>query len=125
MLTSKGDDLFSLRVNGPWPGATTGDEKGLEQQYSSSDGVEALRLSEHHPHMEIDLLVSDLDMPRMDGNELARQLRHSRSGLKVLIVTGTMAADFPPDLPNCVVDVLPKPVDSKSLLSRIAAVLGT
>jgi FixJ family two-component response regulator len=38
--------------------------------------------------MEIDCLVSDVDMPGMDGHELARAARAARPGLPVILITG-------------------------------------
>ena len=35
-----------------------------------------------------DLLLTDVNMPQMSGDELARQLRQTRPGLKVLYLTG-------------------------------------
>jgi CheY-like chemotaxis protein len=54
---------------------------------TASNGVEALdRLSEH----EIDLVITDMQMPRMDGRELIAELK-KRPGtaiIPVIIVTG-------------------------------------
>jgi len=52
----------------------------------ASSGAEALRLA---ATMErLDLLVTDLLMPEMNGDELARQLRQRDPDLKVLYQTG-------------------------------------
>lgn len=37
---------------------------------------------------EIDCLVSDIDMPGMDGFELLRQIHAARPGLPVVLITG-------------------------------------
>ena len=39
------------------------------------DGLEALESIEQHPH--VDMVVSDINMPRMDGYEVIRQLRRN------------------------------------------------
>jgi two-component system cell cycle sensor histidine kinase/response regulator CckA len=48
--------------------------------------VEALRLAEEHPGF--DLLLTDLVMPHISGDELARRLREAEPDLKVLYLTG-------------------------------------
>jgi two-component system, cell cycle sensor histidine kinase and response regulator CckA len=53
---------------------------------SAEDGVAALARVESEP--DIDLLVSDLVMPRMGGLELRDRLSRSRPGLRVLFVSG-------------------------------------
>jgi signal transduction histidine kinase/CheY-like chemotaxis protein len=53
----------------------------------AEDGVDALELAGAHPG-EIDVLVTDLVMPRMSGPDLAAQLLSSRSDIKVIYVSG-------------------------------------
>jgi len=55
----------------------------------ASDGAEALRLLDTHRE-PVDLLVTDVVMPHMDGRELADRLRARMPGLKVLFLTGYM-----------------------------------
>lgn len=47
----------------------------------------------------IDLLVSDLSMPQVDGVTLARRLRETRHQLPVLFVSGDPAGILPAELP--------------------------
>jgi CheY-like chemotaxis protein len=58
----------------------------------AGDGVEGLRVAQSHPR-PIGLLVTDLVMPEMNGQELARQLVGHLPELKVLFVSGH--ADHP------------------------------
>jgi CheY-like chemotaxis protein len=51
------------------------------------DAEDAVRLGESHPGV-IDLLITDVVMPRVSGPELARRLRASRPDLKVLCMSG-------------------------------------
>jgi two-component system cell cycle sensor histidine kinase/response regulator CckA len=52
----------------------------------ASDGPEAIEIA---ATLEpLDLLVTDVMMPQMTGDELARRLRQSRPELKVLYLTG-------------------------------------
>jgi two-component system cell cycle sensor histidine kinase/response regulator CckA len=52
----------------------------------ASDGPEALEVASKL--QTLDILVTDLMMPNMTGDELARQLRQREPGLKVLYLTG-------------------------------------
>lgn len=62
-----------------------------EQGYvvlEAEDGVEALQLSQHH-HEEIDLIVTDVVMPHMNGPEFVQQLtQEALLKSKVLFVSG-------------------------------------
>jgi PAS domain S-box-containing protein len=53
----------------------------------ASSGPEALRLLEAHDH-RIDLLVTDVVMPSMDGRELADRIRERRPSIRVLFTSG-------------------------------------
>jgi two-component system cell cycle sensor histidine kinase/response regulator CckA len=53
----------------------------------ASDGVKALEVAEKHPG-HIDLLLSDMVMPRMGGQELVQRLRATRTGMKFILMSG-------------------------------------
>jgi two-component system, cell cycle sensor histidine kinase and response regulator CckA len=53
---------------------------------TASDGPEALETASRIG--QFDLLVTDVMMPQMNGDELARRLRQQRPELKVLYLTG-------------------------------------
>jgi PAS domain S-box-containing protein len=53
----------------------------------AADGEDALRLAEHLGD-RLDLVVTDLMMPRMGGRELANALRASRPALPILFMSG-------------------------------------
>jgi signal transduction histidine kinase len=55
----------------------------------AADGAEALRILDSYRH-PLDLLVTDVVMPNMDGRELADRLRARMPNLKVLFLSGYM-----------------------------------
>lgn len=59
-------------------------EAGYRTMVAGS-GPEAIELASKEP---IDLLLTDVNMPQMTGDELARRLRHDEPSLKVLYLTG-------------------------------------
>jgi hypothetical protein len=89
----------------------------------AGDGKEALALSEGHSG-QIDLLLTDVVMPEMNGLELAETLLVSRPGLKVVFISG-----FPRGMLSPEGDVKPgtvliaKPFTIKVLMSKLREVL--
>jgi len=53
----------------------------------AAGGAEALDLAAHYPAV-IDLVLSDVVMPRMSGPELVQALRETRPDLRVLFMSG-------------------------------------
>lgn len=53
----------------------------------ASNGKQALEMAEQHTG-DIDLLLSDVTMPEMDGHELADKLTHKRPFIKVILMSG-------------------------------------
>ena len=88
---------------------------------TASDGVEALSELEKE---NIDLVVLDVMMPRMDGYEFTRAVRESNTALPILMVT---AKHMPLDEKNGFIagtdDYITKPIDDEKLLLHIKALL--
>ena len=54
--------------------------------HAAPDGRRALDLLDQHP--EIDIMVTDIGLPGMDGRELAAEARRRKPGLKLVFLTG-------------------------------------
>jgi PAS domain S-box-containing protein len=61
----------------------------------AGDGLEALAVGAQHPG-RIDLLVTDVVMPRLNGPALAESLAAQRPGIKVLFLSGGMDGEAGP-----------------------------
>lgn len=87
------------------------------------DPSEALAHFRENPE-SVDLLLTDLTMPRMRGDELGTKIREIRPGLPVLIMTGFGGfldlATFSREGPT---SLLPKPFSSEALLSAVEGVM--
>jgi PAS domain S-box-containing protein len=84
------------------------------------DGDEAIRAA-GEVEGDIDLLVSDLMMPRLGGRELAERLRRRRPGLAVLFVTGYL--DRAPAADGAL--VLQKPFTPTQLAAKVREALAS
>jgi CheY-like chemotaxis protein len=87
---------------------------------SVADGTLALRILEDEP--EIDLVLTDLDMPGLPGTAVAEYLAGSRPGVKVICMSGDPG---PHDralrllLERRAADFLPKPFTPSQLLQLV------
>ena len=88
---------------------------------SAVDGEDALQKLDE---VQVDLLLCDVMMPRMDGYALTKTIRDSGSMLPILMVT---AKSLPEDKHTGFLvgtdDYITKPVDKEEMLLRIRALL--
>lgn len=91
----------------------------LEVVANASDGVICLQELEKH---QIDLVVLDIEMPRLDGLETVRKIRHSRNPVKVIIISslGVNAREMTISaLSAGADDFVPKPQGGRSLAESL------
>jgi CheY-like chemotaxis protein len=88
----------------------------------ADDGMKALYLAKRVGADGIDLVLTDLDMPALNGIQLVRCLKQLRPGLKILYMTGYRGA---------IVDqlwdegmVIEKPFSYPALIRAVAACLA-
>jgi two-component system cell cycle sensor histidine kinase/response regulator CckA len=85
----------------------------------AADGEEALLLAEEHAG-EIDMLISDVIMPGLDGPSLLKKARKYLGDAPVMFISGYAESDFSDLLQDEVgVSFLPKPLDIKTLAERV------
>jgi DNA-binding response OmpR family regulator len=85
------------------------------------DGMDAIEISVRY-HGPIDLLLSDVTMPRLGGLELLKRLRASRPGLKALLISGRTSSDAVRG--SLSFDFLAKPFLPANLTARIDRILA-
>ena len=85
----------------------------------AADGEEALLLAEEHAGT-IDMMISDVIMPGLDGPALLKKARPYLGDAPVLFISGYAESDFSDLLQDEVgVSFLPKPLDIKTLAERV------
>jgi two-component system cell cycle sensor histidine kinase/response regulator CckA len=83
------------------------------------DGEEALALAEEHAG-SIDLLISDVIMPGLDGPTMLKRARPYLGDVPVMFISGYAEAEFSDLLEGETgVSFLPKPIDIKTLAERV------
>ncbi|MGH6964405.1 MAG: ATP-binding protein, partial [Phenylobacterium sp.] len=85
----------------------------------AASGEEALELAEFHAG-KIDLMISDVVMPGMQGPDLLKQARAYLAGAPVMFISGYAESEFSDLLEGeANVSFLPKPIDIKTLAERV------
>jgi len=88
------------------------------------DGPSGLRIL--RTNARIDLLVTDVGLPGMNGRQLADQARETRPGLKVLFITGyAESVAISDDFLQPGMEMITKPFDLDNLSRRIRAMVSS
>lgn len=94
------------------------------QVLEAGSGVEALEVMEEHGG-EVDLVLSDVVMPEMDGPTLLRELRAAHPDIKVIFMSGYAEEAFAKNLPEGAnFGFLPKPFTLKQLIEAVKKHMG-
>ena len=88
---------------------------------SASDGQEGLELSRKYPG-PIDLVITDVEMPRLNGMNLVAHLLEERPGIKSIVMSGSDMNEIISQ--NVNLQFLPKPFDGEALLGRVETILS-
>lgn len=92
---------------------------------SANNGAEAIKVVEGRKEQPLDLLITDLVMPKVDGMELASRVLKLRPGLKVLFISGYADDVVMHRQDNgSATTFLPKPFKVDVLRSKVKALLG-
>jgi len=90
---------------------------GVEVIGEAYDGLEALEMIAQH---DVDVVITDICMPEMDGLELTRELRKQKPDIKVIIVSGYDEFEYARQAMRLgVEDFLLKPVNVDELMAMV------
>jgi FixJ family two-component response regulator len=113
-------------------GVVDDDQRILESLQSLLESAEygvrlfssARALLESPQLADIDCLISDIDMPAMDGFELVRELRAVQPSLPIILITGHPAIlNQSPPIDLGYYRLFKKPFDGQELLAAVGEVL--
>jgi DNA-binding NtrC family response regulator len=109
------------RVFGIWVAQVVHKRGGYELRHVP-DPVAGLRCVENESW---DLLITDIEMPGMNGLELLERIHLLEPGLPVAVMTAHVTADGAVTAQrSAAVEFLPKPMPSADLLSRVAVLIA-
>ncbi len=88
--------------------------------FFARDGEEALRIFGFHP---IDMVVTDIQMPHLNGLRLIRELREQDPDAAIVAISGVAAEQLPLAEDLGAIQALAKPIDPQKLLTAVAKAL--
>lgn len=113
LLVVEDDDMVRL--------LTKAKLEGFYKIEETRNGEEALELLEHK---HIDLIIADIQMPKMNGYELVRELREVGNMIPVIMLTAMNTFSHKKEgFASGVDDYMTKPIDYAELVWRIEALL--
>lgn len=96
-------------------------ENGFVEVFEACDGIEALEIIKRN---NIDIVVTDIQMPKMSGIELIREVKSLNKGIKTVITTAYAEFEYAKESVKLNVnDYILKPFKSKDLLEIVKKLL--
>ena len=93
--------------------------------YSAADGVEGVEQFQRHRE-DIDVVVLDLTMPRLNGDEVFRRIRSSQPETRVILCSGYTEEDIVRHFDGRgLAGFIEKPFKPSELISKIGSVLAS
>ena len=93
--------------------------------WEAEDGIKALAILGSKP---VDLVITDLNMPRMDGLTLVRKLRKgpTTKAMKVIVISSMANQQIDAELQNLeVVSIIRKPVTPAKIIEAVGSEDGS
>lgn len=90
----------------------------------AGNGVEAVRIATSHTG-PIDLVVTDMVMPEMSGQELGRSLAKLRPDLRILYMSAYASKIYAPSaLADALADYISKPFDLEDFVVKVRELIA-
>jgi len=87
---------------------------------TAADGIEAMALLREHP--EIDVLFTDIVMPRMNGLDLAQAARAASPTMKIILASGHAAEAIAENAGAANYDFVSKPYSLAQIVKKLRSV---
>ena len=91
-----------------------------QEVIEAADGVQALSLLDD---CHVDLVITDLVMPRLNGFLLVAQIRARRPRMPVLLISGYLSQDGGRIISSGSAEFLQKPIDPPDLIAAVERLL--
>ncbi|MGB1221145.1 MAG: response regulator, partial [Alcanivoracaceae bacterium] len=91
--------------------------------FIAADGEAALRLFDQR---DVDLAIVDVELPRLDGYQVAREMRNQRPSLPILVISGNTGESWRQQAMDAgATDYLIKPIRLDGLNAALSRILDS
>jgi CheY-like chemotaxis protein len=91
-----------------------------QEVIEAADGVQALSLLDK---WDVDLVITDLVMPKLNGFLLVAQIRATRPRMPVLLISGYLSQDGGRIISSGSAEFMHKPIDEPELIATVKRLL--
>jgi CheY-like chemotaxis protein len=91
-----------------------------QEVVEAADGVQALSLLDK---WDVDLVITDLVIPRLNGFLLVAQIRATRPRMPVLLISGYLSQDAGRIISSGSAEFMHKPIDPPDLIATVQRLL--
>jgi type IV pilus assembly protein PilB len=92
--------------------------------YTASNGVEAVKILEDEESQHIDIVLTDYNMPEMNGFELTKYINEKHSHIPVVIMSGANQDELDQMTELSIKGCLLKPINTMHLLNTLVRIYG-
>ena len=95
-----------------------------EVLFTSKDGENIIKYLENNPHSNVNLVITDISMPKMDGITLNKKIKEKHPHIKTLVVSMLCDANKIEELIKYDIDgYVPKNAEKSELLKAINTIV--
>jgi len=91
-----------------------------EEVIEAADGIRALELLAQH---QVDLLITDLVIPKLNGFELVAQIRSKRLRMPILLISAYVSQHAGRIISSGSAEFMHKPIDPPDLIAAVQRLL--
>ena len=96
-------------------------EKLSYEVFCAMDGKESLELAKR---LDLDLILLDIRMPKVDGIEVAKEIRKFDARTKIIFITAFQGSELPKEAAKYdISDYIVKPVSSEQVIKAVQGAL--
>lgn len=95
-------------------------QKAIQEQFESDLAQDGFAAQQHLSHRKYDIVLSDIQMPLLNGFDLLKELKKKYIHMPIIFVTGDASSEVSREALNLgAANLVQKPVDFKDLMEKM------